>query len=203
MGLRFDLHLHTARYSRDSAIDPEQLIAQAVKAGLHGLVITEHHHQWRDEELAELSAQADAPGFVCLAGFEYTSARGDLLVYGLAPAQAGELKPGAEPEEAARRFTEWGGVCIAAHPTRERLSFDERLLALPVAAMEVRSVNLKDHEQRLAERLSATSGIRAVACSDAHRLRDVGRHHTVFEGIVRTMDDLRDALRNGTFRAGP
>ena len=83
MSLRFDFHLHTSRYSGDSKIDPFKLIPKAVERGLHGVVITEHHHAWPQEELDELLEAANVPGFVLLAGFEYTSSHGDVLIYGL------------------------------------------------------------------------------------------------------------------------
>ena len=54
MGLIIDLHLHTRRHSACSIIDESRLIDRAVKAGLDGLVITEHHYQWTPEELAAL-----------------------------------------------------------------------------------------------------------------------------------------------------
>lgn len=200
MGLVIDLHLHTRRYSRCSRIDPENLVGQAVRAGMDGLVITEHHHQWSDDELAQLVAESGHPGFLLLAGFEYTSAQGDLLVYGLDPEAAKEFRPGWPPERAAQMVQEMGGVCVAAHPTRAGLGFDERLETLPLAAMEVASVNLKEHEQRLARSLSETLKIPATASSDAHDLRDVGRYATVFEDLILNSADLQRALRNGRFQ---
>lgn len=200
MGLVIDLHLHTRRYSRCSRIDPENLVGQAVRAGMDGLVITEHHHQWNDDELAQLVGGSGHPGFLLLAGFEYTSAQGDLLVYGLDSEAAKEFRPGWPPERAAQMVQEMGGVCVAAHPTRAGLGFDERLETLPLAAMEVASVNLKEHEQRLARSLSETLKIPATASSDAHDLRDVGRYATVFEDLILNSADLQRALRNGRFQ---
>lgn len=200
MGLIVDLHLHTRRYSKCSRIDPESLIGQAVRAGMDGLVITEHHHQWSDAELAQLVAVSGHPGFLLLAGFEYSSSQGDILVYGLAPEAAAEFRPGWPPERAAAMIVEWGGVCVAAHPTRAGLGFDERLETLPLAAMEVASVNLKEHEQRLARSLSQSLNIPASAGSDAHDLRDVGRYATVFEDLILSSADLQRALRNGRFQ---
>ncbi|MCL4693639.1 MAG: hypothetical protein KJ060_14155, partial [Candidatus Hydrogenedentes bacterium] len=77
---------------------------------------------------------------------------------------------------------------------------DERLETLPLAAMEVASVNLKEHEQRLARSLSGTLKIPATASSDAHDLRDVGRYATVFEDLILSSADLQRALRNGRFQ---
>ncbi len=201
MTLRIDLHAHTNRYSSCSLIDPSRLIVQAVKAGLDGLVITEHQRQWEPAELDALLAESGENGFLLLAGFEYTTTAGDLLIYGLTSSQAGQFfQPGLPPEEAVRRVLELGGACVAAHPTRAGMGFDERLLTIPVSAMEVLSVNMKDHERRLALNLAARTGIRAVASSDAHVLHDVGRYCTEFDAVIRTTTDLQEALRHGKFR---
>ena len=200
MSLLIDLHVHTKRYSPCSAVPPERLVSQAVKAGLDGLVITEHHRQWSDDELALLVEQSTAPGFVLLSGMEYTSGQGDLLIFGLEAGQANGFEPWLSPEEAVRRAIDLGGVCVAAHPTRTGMGFDERLLTLPLAAIEVRSARLQEHEERLALRLSEQAGIPAVAGSDAHALREVGRYATAFDDVVQTMSDLQTGLKNGRFR---
>ncbi len=199
--LRFDIHLHTSRYSADSVIDPDVLIPRAVKAGLHGVVITEHHHQWSQEELNALMDDAQAPGFVCLSGMEYTTARGDLLVYGAEADAAMALKPGAPPQEAAEYFLGLGAVCVAAHPTRSLGGFDERLFTLPVVAIEAASTHIKAHETQLAITLAEGLDKPMTAASDAHRAADIGKYHVEFSGQVRSMADLREALLGGTFRA--
>jgi len=200
MGLLFDLHVHTRRYSACSAIDPVKLVARAAKMGLDGVVITEHNRQWTPGEVASLTEQAGEPGLVVLAGFEYTSAQGDLLVYGLEAGAAAEFSPGWEPERAIERVTGLGGVCVAAHPTRACLGFDERILTLDLVAIEVQSVNLKPHEQRLAMKLAEAAGIPAVAASDAHRVAEIGRYRTEFTQVVQSAEELQDALKHGRFR---
>ncbi|GMW03750.1 MAG: hypothetical protein AMXMBFR84_48840 [Candidatus Hydrogenedentota bacterium] len=199
MGLRIDLHLHTKRYSACSQIEPDRLIDRAVRAGLDGVVITEHHHQWTDRELSELVERSGHPGFRLLAGFEYTSSHGDILIYGLEPDEAKRFTPRWAPEKALELAYGLGAVCIAAHPTRAGLSFDDRIINLQLNAIEVRSVNLQAHEQALALKLSGTLGIPPVTCSDAHRLEDVGRFATVFSDVITTREDLKAALSRGRF----
>ena len=203
MGIILDIHLHTSRHSRCSRIRPEDLIDQAVRAGLDGLVITEHHYQWNQAELSELAAASQHPGFILLSAFEYSSTQGDLLVYGLESHLADEFHPGWPPERAAELVQQYGGVCVAAHPTRAGLGFDERLATLPLVGMEVRSVNLKDHEQRLALRISESMKIPGVAGSDAHDLHDVGRYATEFEDLITCSADLQSALSRGRFQVVP
>ncbi|MBX7256291.1 MAG: PHP domain-containing protein [Candidatus Hydrogenedentes bacterium] len=200
MALLIDLHLHTSRYSRCSVIPPERLIDQAVNAGLDGAVITEHHVQWSLDELEELRKASSHPGFLLLAGFEYTSRKGDLLIYGVDAQEVSRFEPCWPPEQAVALATELGGVCIAAHPTRAGLGFDTGIAQLQLAALEVRSVNLQPHEQRMAVKLAEAIGARQVACSDAHTIQDVGRFATEFDMVIRDITDLRTALTHGRFR---
>ena len=200
MSLRIDLHCHTRRHSGCSAIDEYQLIDRAVERGLDGLVITEHHYQWGEAELDELREKAKAPGFLLMAGFEYSSSRGDILIYGLEPEQVAAFRPAGDPEVMLRKALDLGAACIAAHPTRAQIPFDERIARMPFHGLETRSVNLQDHEQRLAMRLARNLGIPPTASSDAHRLEDVAAYATEFDDPIHGMADLRAALIRGKFR---
>lgn len=200
MGLLIDLHLHTRRHSACSMIDELRLIDCAVKAGLDGLVITDHHYQWSPAELEELKVASGHTGFLLLSAFEYSSAQGDILIYGLEPDQVATFVPGGQPDEMLARAQDLGAVCVAAHPTRAAIPFDERILEMPFDALEVKSVNLAPHEQRLAEKLARDLGRPMTTSSDAHRLEDVGRYATEFEEPIQNMADLQKSLRRGTFR---
>jgi predicted metal-dependent phosphoesterase TrpH len=200
MSLRIDLHVHTQRHSPCSKIDPELLIYQAVNAGLDGLVITEHEYQWQEEDLAALRDRSAEPGFLLLSGMEYWSTAGDVLIYGLQPSVAMGIRKGLPPEEVVRLVHEMGGLCVAAHPTRAGMGFDGRITTMPLDAIEVRSVNLLEFEQRLANYLADEIGRRKVAGSDAHRLQDVGVYATEFLDPIQSMADLHEALKNGRFQ---
>ena len=198
--MRFDLHIHTRRHSSCSSIDPAALIPAALRAGLDGIVITEHEYQWSEAEIEALRSQSPIPVFPVLSGFEYRTVRGDLLVYGLQEDAYKDFTPGMTPQEASAKVTALGGVCIAAHPTREGLDFDLAIADTQLAAIEVCSVNLRNHERRLAINLSNALHIPYVAASDAHALADVGRYASEFEPPMSTMTELQNALRNGKFR---
>ncbi len=204
MGFLIDTHLHTARHSGCSRIPAEMLIQQAVQAGLHGLIITEHHYQWSVEELETLRQAADEPSFLLMAGFEYTSSCGDILVYGLPDGVYESYQPYEDTQTVLRAFQQQGAFCVAAHPTRAGMGFSEDIARMPLDAIEVRSVNMQAHEQRLAERLGQALGARTVAASDAHRAADVGRYALEFDAPVRHMADFIGKLRQNTYRlSGP
>lgn len=200
MGLIIDLHVHTEAHSPCSRIDPSQLVRQAVRSGLDGLVVTEHYYQWRDKDLAALAAESGDPNFLLLAGFEYGSRCGDILIYGLTCQQANNFPRGMEPEDAVRLAKDLGAFCIGAHPTRGGMGFDERILTMPLDALEVASVNLKEHEQRLARKLANDLRRPVIAASDAHSIHDVGRYATDFDYPVQSVPDLMEAFRLGKFR---
>ena len=200
MGLLFDTHLHTRRHSACSSIDESLLIDRAVRMGLDGLVLTEHHYQWTQDELDTLVTDSGHAGFILLAGFEYSSSKGDILIYGLEPEQAADFEPGGAPEVILAQAQAMGAACVAAHPTRAAIPFDERIFDMPFDALEVRSVNLASHEQRLAQKLADDLGRRAIVSSDAHCLDDVGAYMTEFLLPIQSMADLQNSLRRGTFR---
>jgi predicted metal-dependent phosphoesterase TrpH len=200
MEVLIDLHVHTKRYSECSHIDPLELVEEAVRVGLDGLVLTEHHHQWDEEELDALRRASGHPDFVLLSAMEYTSEEGDILIYGIAPELANEYPPYEPAREVAAWVRRMGGVCIVAHPTRAGFGFNGSIREIPFDAIEVRSVNLQPHEQQMARRLAGQLGRPGVAASDAHRLEDVGAYATAFDGPVRTMADLQDRLRHGRFK---
>lgn len=93
-----------------------------------------------------------------------------------------------------------GGVCVAAHPTRAGMGYDESLLSLDFDAIEIHSLNMKEHEQRLAARLATQIGKPGIAASDAHAAQDIGRYATEFLAPVRCMDDVCVCLREGKFQ---
>src|SRR4051812_47495561 len=121
--MKFDLHMHTSHYSPDSIIDPFELLKQAKKVGLDGIVITEHDRLWPEDELAQL--QAKAHGLVVLAGVEVTGRGGDVLCYGVN--DLSKLRRGVSWPELTREVHRQGGVCVAAHPYRWGQPFDDLL----------------------------------------------------------------------------
>jgi predicted metal-dependent phosphoesterase TrpH len=200
MGFLVDLHVHTHRHSSCSRIDEHRLIRHALIKGINGIVLTEHHYQWSRAELDALLAEANAPDFVLLAGFEYTSSKGDILIYGLEPEDVRYFKPDGDPEVVIQLVHQMGGFCVAAHPTRAGLSFDERIKRMPLDGMEIASRNLQPHEQRRASKLAQSLGIQPVTASDAHRINDVGLYLQDFDDAIFSMKDLHNAFRHGRLR---
>ena len=194
------MHVHTKRYSRCSQMEPERLIAQAVRMGLDGVVITEHHRQWTQEELKALVEASEAPYFLLLSGCEYTSSHGDILLYGMPDEAISAMQPGWSPAQVFERVTACEAAAVWAHPTRSPASYDGVMTSLPWCGIEVASANMQDNERRLAVRLAEAIKVPPVIASDAHQIRDLGRFATEFLEPIQSIKDLRDALRRGRFQ---
>ncbi len=197
--MKFDLHLHTSRHSPDSVINPFELLDRARAAGLDGVVITEHHYLWPEDELAEL--RAAAPDLVVLSGVEVTGVGGDVLVYGVSDPFA--VPRGMEWPDLVREVHRQGGAAVLAHPYRWGQPIDELL--------ETKTAEF-DGLERMSNNMDA--GLRAKAAalhgrfprwaglgnSDAHDPEVVGVCYTEFATEVRTTADLVAAIRSGRCR---
>jgi predicted metal-dependent phosphoesterase TrpH len=192
--MKFDHHLHTARHSPDSSIDPLELVEHAREIGLDGLVITEHDFQWDDEELAELAGRA-APLLV-FSGAEISAREGHFLVYGLPSLE--QVPVGIELAELLRVVRRHDAAIVAAHPFRWDQPFDAVIAehGPELDALELVSNNVSPDTRALTERLLREHPIGATGSSDAHEIGTVGCYFTEFDRPIETIRDFVAALRS-------
>jgi predicted metal-dependent phosphoesterase TrpH len=191
--MKFDHHLHTARHSPDSSIDPYQLIARAREIGLDGVVITEHDYQWQDDELSELAARA-APLRV-FSGAEISAREGHFLVYGLPSLD--EAEPGITLAELLRVVRAHKAAIVAAHPFRWDQPFEAIVAEHGPAfdALELVSKNVTAETRRRTEALLRRHAMGATGSSDAHEIASLGCYFTEFDLSIATIHDFAAALR--------
>jgi predicted metal-dependent phosphoesterase TrpH len=202
--MKFDLHMHTARHSPDAVSDPFDLVRAAIRAGLDGIVITEHDWLWTEPELDEL--RAAAPELVILAGVEVTGRGGDMLCYGVTDPLA--LPRGIAWPELCREVHRQGGACVAAHPNRWNQPFEKMLqMQKPeLDGIEVMSNNMDaDLRARAAELLVKYPHLAQLGNSDSHVPDTVGCCYTDFDADIRTTAALVAAIRanKGTAKVNP
>jgi len=192
--MKFDLHMHTARHSPDADSDPFDLVKAAIKAGLDGIVITEHDYLWTEEELQQL--RAFAPHLVILAGVEVTGRGGDVLCYGITDPTA--IPRGIEWPVLCREVHRQGGACIAAHPNRWDQPFEKILREQQpeLDGIEVMSNNMDAGlRTRAAELLQKYPHFAQLGNSDSHQPETVGCCYTDFAAVIRTNAELVAAIR--------
>jgi len=197
---RFDLHMHTDRHSSCSVMTPRELVERAVAVGLDGVVITEHHYQWPDEELAELRAMA--PKLVVLAGVEITGRGGDVLVYGVS--DTSRLPRGIDWPDLCREVRRQGGACVLAHPYRWGQPVDELFAEMrpEFDGLELMSGNMDDDlRAKAAELHGRLPHLAGLGNSDGHHPDTVGCSWTEFDAVIRTPQDIVRAIRERKTRA--
>ena len=202
--MKFDLHMHTRRYSPDSIIDPFELVKRAQEIGLDGIVITEHDRLWPEEELEGL--RREAPGLVVLGGVEVSGRNGDRLCYGVN--NLAGLKRGTAWGELCREVQAQGGAAVAAHPYRWGQDFEGliREQSPLLSGLEMMSNNMDVGLRRLAARFYERNPLFAtLGNSDAHEIDVVGCCYTEFDAEIRNLPDLVRAIRErkGRPRARP
>jgi predicted metal-dependent phosphoesterase TrpH len=196
--MKFDIHIHTSRYSPCSDIDPFELLPRAAEAGLAGIAIVEHNALWSEEDIGLLKRESGADNMCVFPGVEIRSRHGDLLIFGVRDLRS--IRPGDSARHILETVHDSAGAVVVAHPTRYGMGCDQILLGMDFDGMEVMSSNMCAEEQDRALALSSCSGIKAIGASDAHTLHSVGDYYTVFDAPITNMEQFVSALKEGRFR---
>ncbi|MEK7867942.1 MAG: phosphotransferase, partial [Candidatus Omnitrophota bacterium] len=65
------MHCHTSKYSRCSQVSAASLVRQVKKKELQGVIITEHHYLWEEDEIKALRVEAELDeNFLIMTGQE-------------------------------------------------------------------------------------------------------------------------------------
>jgi aminoglycoside phosphotransferase (APT) family kinase protein len=195
--LLLEIHSHTREHSPCSHIPALALVEEVRDKGLQGLVLTDHHHVWPPEDLAELRRQAKLEAyFVLLSGQEVTTDRGDVLVFG--PKEA--IERHTRLADIVRRYPE--AAVVWAHPYRHGVRPEPHLLQAPrpFHGIEIFSSNhtVRDNIQGLQDwhRHKFT----ALAGTDTHGEGYAGTYPTQFDHWISTLQDLVTEVHNGRCR---
>jgi predicted metal-dependent phosphoesterase TrpH len=206
----FDLHIHTSWNSADSNLNPLELIQEAKRLGLDGVVVTEHDRCWDRWSARELAVDHD---FLFLRGMEVSTDLGHILVYGLEEYVSGIMRA----EKLRQVVDDAGGAMVAAHPFRRIFTRDfrngqeeaprsldeaaQRLLFELTDGIEVCNGGSIDRENKLAMEVCDYLGQAATGGSDAHSDLGIGCFATQFDDPIRTEADVIAALKARRCRA--
>ena len=191
-----EMHAHTREHSDCSRMDAEKLVRAVIAKGLDGLLITDHHYLWPQEEIEQLRLAAGAPeSFLLASGQEVnTPDAGDVLVYGARTS----IGPGIRLSQLRRTCPD--AALVWAHPWRgRRRPTAVELLDSRFDAIEVLNRNHRFLQNRKALREWFALRFVAIAGTDVHG-RIVGTYPTFFENKLSTMADLVEAIRAGRCR---
>lgn len=214
----FDLHVHTNRGSPDSSLTPDDLVAEASRLGLTGVMVTEHLG-WPRQDFDEFARRRDV---VLILTLEAYTPLGHIITLGLDKYVTG-YSGGIETIHKLREEVDRvGGFMILTHPFRylfnRRGSYTQNILfqdwaevpTTPEEAVqhpifelvdEIEVVNGANNQEEndFARSVAEVLGRRGTGGSDAHSVNGLGKGTTVFPGDIHTQQDLLEALRAGEF----
>jgi len=201
-----DLHTHSV-VSDDGRAKVENYCQWIRKRELplDGFVLTEHR---LFDNGSDYTAIADEYGLVILKASEVESDYGHVLVFGVNEElqQAFDFARVNHPLELVLKESKrCGAVPVPCHPGRVTVGmcahFETRGPVEGVEIIEVYNGGSRSGEDEQALALAKERGYREIGGSDSHIVSHIGRCATEFEGEVRSMDDLVEALRGDAYEA--
>jgi len=170
-----------------------EIVKRAKKKGTQGVIITEHHYLWTDEELASLRRASEVEkSFIILSGQEIKTDIGHVLVYG------GDktIDKAVSLEELRRIFPD--AALVWAHPFRDgKVPGEKELCSSLLDAVEIFNINHTPQENYLGLTLWHKYKFTAVAGTDAHQAKDVGLFTTQVLHPVQDMKGFVEEVKRG------
>lgn len=191
-----EIHCHTQEHSPCSEISAGDLISRAIDAGLQGVVLTDHHYQWSDEELQNLLQESDIPaGFVLLTGQEVTTCDfDDVLVYG-----AEQTFPFGVSLSHIRSHAPEAAI-VWAHPYRGiKRPGPGQLFDSCFDAIEIFNRNHRPEQNVFAFEEWRKWGFVATSGTDVHD-QTIGVFPCQFDGTIERIEDIVSAIKNNGCR---
>ncbi len=193
-----EMHCHTSEHSSCSRVSAEDLARRAHEIGIQTIVLTDHHYQWTDEDLADLRRRARLPDvFQVLAGQEVeVPGFGHMLLYG---AGATIAKPGIPLQQIRQENPD--AAIIWAHPYRDgRIPSLERLLDPHIDGIEIFNSNYTAREAARALQDWHKYKFTALAGTDTHGLSYVGAYPTLFDHPFDSIEAMAAEIKAGRCR---
>lgn len=213
-----DLHVHTNRGSPDSSLTPEELVAEAARVGLNGVMVTEHVG-WPKQDF---DAFASRQGMLLVRALENYSPLGHIITLGLTSHVTGFTGGIDTVKKLRQEVDKVGGFMILAHPFRYLFElpgiYSQNLLFEDPATMPSSHLEAAQHpifqlvddvevvngannevENRFAQGVAGVLERPGTGGSDAHSVNGLGKGSTLFSGDIRNERDLLDALRAGEY----
>jgi predicted metal-dependent phosphoesterase TrpH len=198
---RADLHIHSL--ASDGVSSVAEILDQAQnRAGLDVIAITDHE-RIDAAQAARAMAQARGMRLEVIVGEEVTTRGGHVVALFITE----RIRPWGSLRSTVARIHEQGGLAIIAHPlvpyplcasgrSIRRLLDDADPIYHPDGIEAFNPTTAGMRWGAKAPAFVATTGVAAVAGSDAHRAEHVGQALTTFEGT--SADELREAILNRT-----
>lgn len=181
--MRGDLHIHS-KYSPDSRLEPEQIVAAAKKKGLDFIAISDHNRF--------VQHRLD---FLVLSGEEVSTVDGHVLAIFI----NGEIPAGLSQEETVEAIHDVNGIAICAHPFRSVNGIGSKFRNV-YDAIEGKNGRCREKCNARGQRLAIDLKRPITAGSDSHFYDEVGRVY--LEVDATDEESIRKSIISGNARTG-
>ena len=218
---KFEMHLHTNNCSACASSTPEEIINAACEQGYSGIVVTNHFYHgntaidrklpWEEfveaytKDYKELKRLGKKKGITVFFGLEDVYAPGrEMLIYGVKPKVfAAHPEFVNMSEKAISDFVhENGGICICAHPFRNRGYIPEPDKSPDPDLFDgIEAFNFcNEHDENLKAFIYAkNNGKFAISGGDCHHAKNFGHAGIAFYKPVKTYSDFIKKLKKGEY----
>ena len=183
-----NLHMHTT--CSDGKNTYEEMVQKALSLNFSFISITDH--KFGGSSLCEsvISQCLTEKRLLCIPGMEVTG-KVHLLAIGIRNKIDERLSVKKQVEEIHKQ----GGLAIAAHPFRQGNTYtDEELFESGLDAVECRGIPANRKEEFY--RKLKENNIPCVYNSDAHSAAGLAVIWNIYDGEIKSLDDLKKALKN-------
>ncbi len=206
MSTILDLHCHSEA-SEDSRAPVEAYLnwikLRHAERPLDGIVLTEHR-QFNGG--GDYRALEDKYGIMVLRASEVETNYGHVLVFGVTDDMVRHFdftNVRLDAQKLIDGVARMGGIAVPCHPGRPNIGLCEHYESKPplenVVAVEMLNGGSRKGEDDRSEELIKRFGYAATGGSDSHLVSLIGLCATRFSADIRSIDDLVNELRTGSY----
>ena len=196
--LKADFHIHS-KFSPDSSMSPESLVAKCLRVGLNCIAVTDHNTIRGALEVSKI-----AP-FMVIIGSEIKSSQGEIV--GLFIKE--DVPSGLSAVETAKHIKEQGGLVSIPHPfdrfRRNVITREGLLSVLPyidiIEGFNARNIRGEDNQK--AQVFAGEHGLLTHGVTDSHSILEVGRTYTEIPEFDGVAQGFKEALAQGKIVGRP
>jgi hypothetical protein len=207
MRMKFDMHCHTKEGSVDAKVPIGEYVSLLKEEGFDGMLVSDHdsydgYRYWRTNRNGMRRKD-----FVVLRGVEYDTVDGGHFLVILPKGISLKILEvrGLPVQFLIRLVHYYGGILGPAHPCGERyLSLfstgkyaKNHDIAKQIDFLEGYNACESDESNRKAMEIAGKYGLPVLGGSDSHKVDCVGTGYTVFDGAIRSEDDLIRYIKSG------
>jgi len=189
--LKLDLHIHSI-YSKDSILEPKEIIEIAKRKGLNGIAITDHDAIKGALEAIKLNKETDnGKDFIIVPGEEIRTDIGDVLVLFIKKEISSR-----RIEEVYEEAKKQNAMLVLAHPFRGSGEINPDNIKKFIDVIEVFNSRSTRKQNKAAEELAKKLKKPIICGSDAHLSWEIGKSINLFKIRNIKKEILKNKIKN-------